>query len=381
MGPLVAMFDGLIEHMRSLREDSHTVDSHLRELIRKQNELTDTFVVNGSKTLDVGPLAEKLDQVNEHLEILREWSEFSAERWQEFIDARGIEMEERRGDVKAEMGMLEGKFDTLSEHVQALRASSNTSTDRLHELLQKPQQEVQTSSRPPSASSDIDLTPLNDRLTRIHDSLERQVVVVRGGGGMGLEHDDEDHDDDGNEIQGGRRGGSKAQSSANSISGAGDPKFLITALTSHLSKIQAVTDTNAQQLSRLLHTFPAPTGVTKPPHHHQRKPPQQPNHHSHHPGLSAESLSDPAPNSRHITTPAAASAAVAQQDHRLEATHSQVRELMAGQREMIDAVRELAKSIRAEKGGSCEHVVIPPPRKVGRKVVGFVYDGKGRGGA
>ncbi|RMZ13646.1 hypothetical protein D0860_02456 [Hortaea werneckii] len=380
MGPLVGMFDGLIEHMRSIREDSRSVDSHLQELIRKQNELTDTFAVGGSRTLDVGPLAEKLDQVNEHLEILREWSEFSAERWQEFIDARGIEMEERRGDVKAEMGMLEGKFDTLSEHMQALRASSNTSTDRLHELLQKPQHEVQTSSRPPSASSDIDLTPLNDRLTRIHDSLERQVVVVRGGGGVGPEHDHEDHDDDGNEIQG-RRGGARVQSSANSISGAGDPKFLITALTSHLSKIQAVTDTNAQQLSRLLHAFPAPTGATKP-HHQPRKPPQQPNHHPHNPAPPAESLSDPAPISRQTTTPAAAAsaAAEAQQDHRLEATHSQVRELMAGQREMIDAVRELAKSIRAEKGGSCEHVVIPPPRKVGRKVVGFVYDGKGRGG-
>ncbi|KAI7286346.1 hypothetical protein KC345_g1285 [Hortaea werneckii] len=380
MGPLVAMFDGLIEHMRSIRDDSRSVDSHLQELIRKQNELTDTFAVGGSKTLDVGPLAEKLDQVNEHLEILREWSEFSAERWQEFIDARGIEMEERRGDVKAEMGMLEGKFDTLSEHVQALRASSKTSTDRLHELLQKPQQDVSTSSRPPSASSDIDLTPLNDRLTRIHDSLERQVVVVRGGSGDGgLEQDDEDHDHDANEIQG-RRGGARAQSSTNLTSGAGDPKFLITALTSHLSKIQAVTDTNAQQLSRLLQTFPAPTGVNKPHHHQQRKPPQQPNHHPHNPAPPAESLSDPAPIARHTTTPAAASAAAVQQDHRLEATHSQVRELMAGQREMIDAVRELAKSIRAEKGASCEHVVIPPPRKVGRKVVGFVYDGKGRGG-
>ncbi|KAI7204111.1 hypothetical protein D0869_02844 [Hortaea werneckii] len=382
MGPLVAMFDGLIEHMRSIREDSRSVDSHLQELIRKQNELTNTFAVGGSKTLDVGPLAEKLDQVNEHLEILREWSEFNAERWQEFVDARGIEMEERRGDVKAEMGMLEGKFDTLSEHVQALRASSNTSTERLHELLQKPQQEIHTSSRPPSASSDIDLTPLNDRLTRIHDSLERQVVVVRGGSGESLENNTNEYgpNDDGNEIQGGRRGGvGRAQPNANLASGAGDPKFLITALTSHLSKIQAVTDTNAQQLSRLLHTFSPPTGVNKPHHQQQRKPTQQPNNHSHNPNPSAELLTDPPPTSRHITTPAATSVAI-QQDHRLEATHSQVRELMAGQREMIDAVRELAKSIQAEKGGSCEHVVIPPPRKVGRKVVGFVYDGKERRG-
>ncbi|GAB1738475.1 hypothetical protein NU219Hw_g3281t1 [Hortaea werneckii] len=375
MGPLVAMFDGLIEHMRSISEDSRSVDSHLQELIRKQNELTDTFAVGGSRMLDVGLLAEKLDQVNEHLETLREWSEFNAERWQEFIDARGIEMEERRGDVKAEMGMLEGKFDTLSEHVQALRASSNTSTERLHELLQKPQQEAYTSARPPSASSDIDLTPLNDRLTRIHDSLERQVVVVRGGSGDDLGKDDDDQDDNGNELQGGRGGGggARAQSSANLTSGAGDPKFLITALTSHLSKIQAVTDTNAQQLSRLLQTFSPPTAFNKPHHQQQRKQAQQRNV-----GSSVEEHAD-APLPRHITTPAAASAAI-QQDHRLEATHSQVRELMAGQREMIDAVRELAKSIQAEKGGSCEHVVIPPPRKVGRKVVGFVYDGKGRGG-
>ncbi|KAI6843758.1 hypothetical protein KC340_g892 [Hortaea werneckii] len=381
MGPLVGMFDGLIEHMRSLREDGHSVDSHLQELIRKQNKLTDTFAVGGSGTLDAGLLAEKLDQVNEHLEILREWSEFSAERWQEFIDARGIEMEERRGDVKAEMGMLEGKLDTLSEHLQALHASSNTSTDRLHELLQKPQQEVHPSSRTPSASSDIDLTPLNDRLTRIHDSLERQVVLVRGGSSGGLEPDEDDQDDNGNEMQGGRGGGAaRAQSRANLTSGAGDPKFLITALTSHLSKIQAVTDTNARQLSRVIQTFSPPVGGHKPLSQHQRKPPQQHNHPPHNPGTSAETPTDPAPTSRQITTPAAVAPTATQQDHRLEATHSQVRELMAGQREMIDAVRELAKSIRAEKGGSCEHVVIPPPRKVGRKVVGFVYDGKGRGG-
>ncbi|KAI7467095.1 hypothetical protein KC351_g14183 [Hortaea werneckii] len=374
MGPLVGMFDGLIEHMRSLREDGHSVDSHLQELIRKQNKLTDTFAVGGSGTLDAGLLAEKLDQVNEHLEILREWSEFSAERWQEFIDARGIEMEERRGDVKAEMGMLEGKLDTLSEHLQALHASSNTSTDRLHELLQKPQQEVNPSSRPPSASSDIDLTPLNDRLTRIHDSLERQVVLVRGGSSGGLEPDEDDQDDNGNEMQGGRGGGAaRAQSRANLTSGAGDPKFLITALTSHLSKIQAVTDTNARQLSRVIQTFSPPVGGHKPLSRHQRKPPQQHNHPPHNPGTSAETPADPAPTSRQITTPAAVAPTATQQDHRLEATHSQVRELMAGQREMIDAVRELAKSIRAEEGGSCEHVVIPPPRKVGRKVVGAYF--------
>lgn len=44
----------------------------------------------------------------------------------------------------------------------------------------------------------------------------------------------------------------------------------------------------------------------------------------------------------------------------------QVQELMAGQRSMVDVLRELLSSIKAKEKAACAHVVIPPPRKFGR---------------
>ena len=262
MGPLVAMFDGLIEHMRSVRENGQSVDGHLQLLIRKQNELHDTFAEGAGKgQVDFAPLGGKLDSINEHLENLREWSEFNAERWQEFVDARAAEKEER----------------------QAATQSPNT---------------------------EIDLTPLTERLNRIHASLEKQA----------FERDERP--------------------------GAGDPKFLMSALTSHLSRIQAVTESNAQHITRLTSSH---AGTRDKMH------------------VAVSETSDQV---------RALSAHVGRQDDRIEGMSGQVRELMSGQREMVEAMRELARSIKSEKGGSCDHVVVPPPRKMGRKIVGFVYDGK-----
>ena len=56
--------------------------------------------------------------------------------------------------------------------------------------------------------------------------------------------------------------------------------------------------------------------------------------------------------------------------------NAQMRELLSGQREMVEVVRELAKSFVARNPASCGHVIVPPPRKTDRKVVGFVYDTK-----
>ena len=44
---------------------------------------------------------------------------------------------------------------------------------------------------------------------------------------------------------------------------------------------------------------------------------------------------------------------------------------------MVEVVRELAREIqKGAAGAGCEHVVVPPPRKMGKKIVGFVYDAK-----
>lgn len=65
-------------------------------------------------------------------------------------------------------------------------------------------------------------------------------------------------------------------------------------------------------------------------------------------------------------------------DHeiKLEAQNSQMREVMSGQREMVEVMRQLAKSLVAHDQRGCGHVVVPPPRKMNRKLVGFVYDTK-----
>lgn len=53
-----------------------------------------------------------------------------------------------------------------------------------------------------------------------------------------------------------------------------------------------------------------------------------------------------------------------------------MREVVRTQAEMVECVRDLAKTIKAQEKAACNHVVIPPPRKTNRKVVGFVYDSK-----
>lgn len=63
-------------------------------------------------------------------------------------------------------------------------------------------------------------------------------------------------------------------------------------------------------------------------------------------------------------------ARTAQVDQRLDAMSSQIEHLMEGQREMMAVLRNLAER---DSTIAKSPVVVPPPRKVGRKVVGFVY--------
>lgn len=296
LAPLVGKFDGLGAHLAPLGEKFDGLNAHLAPLGEKFDGLT----------AHLSPLAQKLEGMNEHLESLREWAEYNAELVKELVDVPGAQ--------SVDLTPLTGKFDGLSEHLEALRSHAGVNIAMLKQLLEA-QQSASNSARPvASASEPLDLTPLTERLNRIHDSLEQQ-----------------------------------AQRRASSP-GSGDPKFIMSALTSHLSKIQAVTEANAQHVKSL----------------REKQSASQDKMH-----IAVSQTADT------VRSTAASLTQYHEQDRtRVETMEAQMRELMAGQREVVEVMREVARSLAAANKGSCAHVVVPPPRKMGRKVVGFVYDAK-----
>jgi len=308
------------DHLDKIHVSTERNADQMQQLLHKHDDLQSAFQA-ASEPTDMTPLAEKLDGVNEHLEVLREWTEFDSDQLKELVASAkatrdAVEEAGNKSDVRSvtqklaqllesenaireameagrsiDLEPLSEKFDIINDHLEQLR------------LLLEAQQEAEEAKDP---SKEIDFTPVTDCLSRIHDSLEKQA---------------EKH-------------------------GTGDPKFIMSALTSHLSKIQAITETNTQRIKSMRE------------------------------GQSASqekmnvAVSQTADHVRELTE------LQERNDERLDATNCQVRELMAGQREMVSAVRQLATSITAQQKGECDHVVIPPPRKVGRKVVGFVYDAK-----
>ncbi|KAK5123029.1 hypothetical protein LTR85_003595 [Meristemomyces frigidus] len=347
MGLLAGKLDGLIEHLMSTHSQGQQHDEHLQELVRKQNELHRAVTAESGRKMDLDlaplaekfdglnahleplaekfdglnghlqPLAAKFDGLNGHLESLREWAEYNSEQVKELIDAQNA-----TGAREVDLAPLAVKFDGLSQHMEALRWHAGDNAETLKQLLEAQLAASAAAPPPPPPTSEpIDFTPLTERLNRIHDSLERQAQ--------------------------------KRDSSP----GSGDPKFIMSALTSHLSKIQAVTEANAQHVKTL----------------REKQSASQDKMH-----IAVSQTADTV----HSTAAslwqyqAQNDGFKAQIDGRLEATNGQVRELMAGQRELVEVMRELAKSITAQNKGACDHVVVPPPRKMGRKVVGFVYDAK-----
>lgn len=307
-------------HLNRIQVSTKRNADQMQQLLHKQGNLQ-SALQGVSEPTDMTPLAEKLDRVNEHLEILREWTEFDSDQLKELVasaKATKDAVEEAgnksyaspvtqkltqllqsenaiREDTEArrsiDLGPLSEKFDIINDHLEQLR------------LLLEAQQEAEEAKEP---LKNIDFAPVTDLLGRIHNSLEKQAEVH----------------------------------------GTGDPKFIMSALTSHLSKIQAITDTNTQHIKSM----------------REKQSASQDKMHV--------AVSQAADQVRELTEHQE------RNDERLDATNSQVRELMAGQSEMVSAVRQLAASITAQQKGECDHVVIPPPRKVGRKVVGFVYDAK-----
>ncbi|KAK6389713.1 hypothetical protein LTR65_006195 [Meristemomyces frigidus] len=319
LAPLGGRFDGLGEVLARLAGKFDGLGEHLEPLAGKFDGLNE----------HLAPLAGKFDGLNEHLESLREWAEYNAEQLKELVDAQHTTSGEAGPPTPTVdlAPLLAEKFDGLGEHLQALLTHSDEHAETLRHLLEAQQLAAAAPPAPPPAPSEIDFTPLTERLNRIHDSLERQAQQTRD---------------------------------VSPRRGSGDPKFILSALTSHLSKIQAVTEANAQHVKTL----------------REKQSASQDKMH-----IAVSQTADTVRSTAASLAQYQAQNAEerGQSDARVEATNGQVRELMAGQRELVEVMRELARSLVAAAPagrGACGHVVVPPPRKVGRRIVGFVYDGK-----
>jgi hypothetical protein len=248
--------------------------------------LREAVEANGGE-IDFTPLAELLDAI-------RESTDSNAEVIKKLLESQEATREESVVD-----------FTPLKEPLEAMRQATERNTEHLLSMF-----ESQQSSAKTSRSADIDFTPLTDRLNRIHTTLQKQSAQ------------------------------------RDQPPGTGDSKFIMNALTSHLSKIQNVTEQNAQHVKAL-------------------REKQSSSSDKMHIAVSETSEQVRSLIKRNE-----------ENESRIEAQNSQMRELMSGQREMVEVMRSLTKSIVAQNKGACDHIVVPPPRKMGRKVVGFVYDAK-----
>ncbi|TKA75373.1 hypothetical protein B0A55_06009 [Friedmanniomyces simplex] len=330
LGPLTEHFNGFGEHLKKIGALSERHNDSLQQLLQAQEGLK-SAVTDTSRQPDFTPLATKFDELSEHLVCLREWAEYDSDHLKDLLVSQKA-MTKQAGKT-TDLTPLSGKFDVLGEHLAAIRDATKQHTDSLRSLLEAQQ------SAPNFSLPEIDLTPLTDRLNRIQESLQR-------------------HSERGDTTP-----------------GTGDAKFIMSALSSHLSKIQSVTEANAQHVRALrekqsatqekMHIAVATTSDAIAALNQHASAQQERMH------TAVASNSDAiAALNRH---------AGAQQDRtneRVEGLNGQVGELMAGQREMVEVMRELAGSITAQNKGACDHVVVPPPRKVGRRIVGFVYDAK-----
>jgi hypothetical protein len=291
-------FTPMTEYLEAIREssDAHTeatnkllasqeaTREHTQRLVESQDATREAVEVNGGE-IDFTPMVEYLDAIKES-------SETHTEAVRELLASQEATRREMLVD-----------FTPLKDHLSAVREATDRNSDHIRSLTESHQASAKAAQR-----SNLDLTPLTERLNRIHSALEKESE---------------------------RRG-----------EGIGDARFIMNALTSHLSKIQAVTDQNAQHVKAL-------------------REKQSSSGDKMHIAVSETSEQVRSLMQRNKDNEA-----------NIAAQNSQMRELMSGQREMVEVMRELAKSVVAQNKGSCDHVVVPPPRKMGRKVVGFVYDAK-----
>ena len=278
---------GVLEkHLEALRRHSAKNNDHMQHLLESQNSTREAVEANGGE-IDFTPMTEYLDAI-------RESNDNNAENIRQLLESR------------AQEATPSVDFTPLTQHLEAIRTATEQSTQQIRSLASSQQASATKSATSPGP----DFTPLTDRLNKIHSTLQKQA-----------------------DLQTQTRG-------------TGDAKFLMNALTSHLSKIQGITEQNATHVSSL----------------REKQSSTQDKMHI----AVAETSEQVRSLVQHTQD----------NEARIEAQNSQMRELMSGQREVVEVMRQLARSVVAQNQGTCDHVVVPPPRKMGRKVVGFVYDAK-----
>jgi ribosome assembly protein YihI (activator of Der GTPase) len=325
-----------------------------------RNAATETLVGKLDELLEVQSRPLDLSQVSEHLEDLdcgvltepleaiRAATEQHNEHLVSLVEAQHASAHEEQYSHYLQL---------LREHLEALRTTTEHNSCTMVELLES----MAVSRQVVTETNSTALTPFDDR---VGNAMDRQ----------------------------------------SESNGIGDSKFLLSALTSHLSQIQAVTESNANAVR-----------ATRESSH----------------ALQRSMTAAVSETSGNVQALAAKHKDLAAQ---VAVREGQVKEMMRGQAEMVASVRELAKTIKAqdqtevvasvrelaktikaqdqagmvesvrdlaksvkaqdqpgmvecvrnlantikaqEKPTACGHIVIPPPRKTNRKVVGYVYDTK-----
>ena len=288
--------------------------------------------------LDLLPISESLEKIREAvdkqnlhtnalLEILRDDKDDSLQTAKangETLDRILQAQIETREAVEQYGGDVD--FEPVAKHMDAIREVTTENTEQIRMFIERQRDPSQSSADARPISHDLDFSPMTERLDRVHATLEKTTSYFQ------------------------------AQSP-----GTGDAKFLISALSSHLSKIQAVTEQNANAIKAIAsnrESAPKPLSGD---------------------GTNAaiRETNDRLQALTQVLTEREMAAKPGEDklEQKIEDTSWQVRELMAEQRTMVHMVREIVSSIKANQKTASANVVIPPPRKVGKKIVGFVYDG------
>lgn len=328
LSPLSQRLDDLLD----AQEAKSTRD---QEAYAQMNHRLDKVIEAQHKAVERGPfdvslLSQRLDEILsvhrdvatasliEPLEAIRTASEQNSNHLVSLLEAHHESGPEEHGSQDLE---------PLTEHLEALRATTEHNSDTMIELLES----LAVGRQTVTESNKTALTPFDDRASFLP---ERQQE------GPGI----------------------------------GDSKFLLSALTSHLSKIQAVTEANANAVRSIQTVTESNADAVRSSRESSQILQRS----------LTTTVSDTSALQRSLT---AAISDTSGSVRALAAKHKdlaaqvavrdgQMREVVRTQADMAECVRDLAKTIKAQDKAACNHVVIPPPRKTNRKVVGFVYDAK-----
>lgn len=296
------------EHLEQIYNAVEDGNSHMKDLVEESTTSRmeaksncDSITAQLEVLQEVVECQPKIDMetLTEHLLGIRNAAEENAENMRDLIDAYGA----TSGDLD---------IQPLADHLDAIRETTDKNSGQLTHL-------VENTGTARSGDS-IDFTPLTERLNRIHSVLEQTH-----------------------------------ENSRDVSPGGGNVKFIMTALSSHLSKIQAVVEQNAQHVKGL----------------REKQSASQDKMHI--------AITQTAEQLQALAQRAADSEAQrAQLEAKQRASEVRVDRLAQEHKEVVGVLKELAANLKATTKGECEHVISPPPRKVGRRIVGFVYEGDDR---